>query len=46
MFSHRYLLGTLRLRDEDRATPLLRWTRSSSIAAGLALRARIVLAAR
>jgi hypothetical protein len=36
--------GQVQLRDEDRAT-LLSWTRSSSIKAGLALRARIVLAA-
>src|SRR3546814_7493890 len=36
--------GQVQLRDEDRET-LLSWTRSSSIKAGLALRARIVLAA-
>jgi transposase-like protein/transposase len=36
--------GQMQIREEDRAT-LLNWTRSSSIRAGLALRARIVLAA-
>jgi transposase len=36
--------GLVQLRDEDRAT-LLSWTRSSSVRAGLAQRARIVLAA-
>jgi transposase len=36
--------GQVQLRDEDRER-LLSWTRSSSIKAGLALRARIVLAA-
>ena len=36
--------GSVRIGDEDRAT-LLTWTRSSSVRAGLALRARIVLAA-
>jgi len=34
----------VQIRDEDRTT-LVSWTRSSSIKAGLALRARIVLAA-
>ena len=36
--------GLVRIRDEDRPT-LLSWTRSSSVRAGLATRARIVLAA-
>jgi transposase len=36
--------GLVQLRDEDRAT-LLSWTRSSSVRAGLAQRAKIVLAA-
>jgi hypothetical protein len=36
--------ATIRLTDQDAAT-LRRWTRSSSIRAGLAQRARIVLAA-
>ena len=36
--------GAVQIGDEDRAT-LLGWTRSSSVRAGLALRARIVLAA-
>jgi transposase len=36
--------GLVRLRDEDRAT-LLSWSRSSSVRAGLAQRAKIVLAA-
>jgi transposase len=36
--------GRVHIRDEDRAT-LQSWTRSSSVKAGLALRARIVLAA-
>jgi len=34
----------VQIRDEDRAT-LLRWTRSSSVRAGMAMRAKIVLAA-
>src|SRR6266545_2010686 len=36
--------GSVQIRDEDRAT-LLSWTRSSSVRAGVATRARIVLAA-
>jgi transposase len=36
--------GSVKIRDEDRTT-LLSWTRSSSVRAGLATRARIVLAA-
>src|SRR5690606_15047714 len=36
--------GLVEISDEDRAT-LLTWTRSSSVRAGLVLRARIVLAA-
>ncbi len=36
--------GQMQIRDEDRMA-LLSWTRSSSIKAALALRARIVLAA-
>jgi transposase len=36
--------GSVQIRDEDRTT-LLSWTRSSSVRAGLATRARIVLAA-
>jgi hypothetical protein len=36
--------GQVQIREDDRAT-LLSWTRSSSIKAGLVLRARIVLAA-
>jgi transposase len=38
------LTAVVELSDEDRAT-LVRWTRSSSVSAGHALRARIVLAA-
>jgi transposase len=38
------LTGLVEIGDEDRTT-LLRWTRSSSVRAGLAMRARIVLAA-
>src|SRR3954447_16497263 len=38
------LTGAVELDERDRAT-LLSWTRSSSVRAGLALRARIVLAA-
>ncbi len=36
--------GAVQIRDEDRVT-LVSWTRSSSVRAGLAMRARIVLAA-
>jgi transposase len=36
--------GLMQIRDEDRAT-LLSWTRSSSVRAGVATRAKIVLAA-
>src|SRR6266508_429479 len=36
--------GSVQIREEDRAT-LLSWTRSSSVRAGVATRARIVLAA-
>src|SRR5213593_2166285 len=36
--------GLVHMREEDRAT-LVRWSRSSSVRAGLATRARIVLAA-
>jgi transposase len=35
--------GLVQLRDEDRAT-LLSWTRSSSVRAGLSMRAKVVLA--
>jgi Winged helix-turn helix len=43
-FPHAKTSATIRLTDQDAAT-LRRWTRSSSIRAGLAQRARIVLAA-